>query len=142
MGTEMATLKLDDSVVRSILEKQIQTAIISQLGNGEELIGSAVSKALSEKCDSGGKQSRYSSDNKYDFLEVLAVKSIREAATKALQTWLEGNAEKIKLAVLKELKKPSRQRSIAVAYANQIEKSLECHWRMNCDIKFNNIEDK
>ena len=133
---EMVSLKIDPGMVSAVLEKKIQAAIVSQLGDQDKLIAQAVSVALSQKVSSDGKTSRYDSDNRYDFLEILAKNSIHEAAKGALKEWLEENSHKVKDAVLKELKKPSRQRSIAVAYADAIENSLTAKWNMNCNIEF------
>ncbi len=140
MESNMVTLKVDETMVSKILEKQIQAAIVAQLGNQDLLISKAVQVALSKKVSNDGTFSKYDSDNHYDFLEVLASKSIREAATEALKEWLTTNREKVKDAVLKELEKPNRQRSIAVAYADAIENSLKCNWNMTCNIQFKEKE--
>lgn len=135
-NNNMVSLKIDESMIKTILEKQIQAAIVAQLGTQEELIGQAVHVALSHKVSTDGNVSKYSSDNTHDFLEVLAAKSIREAATEALREWLKENQVKIKNAVLKELNTPKRQSSIAAAYADAIESSLKCSWNMSCNISF------
>ena len=137
MEKEMVSLKVDPAMVTSVLEKQIQAAIVQQLGNQDELIKQAVKVALSQKVDrEGNSNPRYDSDKKYDFLEILATKSIHETAKAALQEWLQENSEKVREAVFEELRTPSRQRSIAVAYADAIEHSLTCKWNMNCNIQF------
>lgn len=137
MEGEVVSLKVDPSLVTSILEKRIQAAIVEQLGNEEELIGHAVRLALSEKVDrKGSSTSSYASDRKYDFLEILTTNSIQEAAKAALMEWLGENSKKIREAVLKELDSPERQKSIAKAYADAIETSLSSSWRMDCNISF------
>ena len=137
MQDEVVSLKVDPSLVTSVLEKQIQAAIIAQLGDEEELIGHAVKLALSEKVDRrGSSTSSYASDRKYDYLEVLTINSIQKAAKAALNEWLEENSKKIRAAVLKELDSPERQKSIAKSYADAIETSLTAHWTMSCDISF------
>lgn len=140
MENEMVSLKVDETMVSSILAKQIQAAIVQQLGSQDELIAQAVKVALSQKVNHEGKVGDYSSYNKYDFLEVLASKSIREAAKAALQEWLAENSKKIRKAVLEELKTPSRQRSIATAYADAIEYSLTNKFNMSCNIEFKERE--
>lgn len=137
MDNEVVSLKVDPSLVTSILEKRIQSAIVSQLGNEEELIGHAVKLALSAKVDyKGDPNCRYESDKKYDFLEVLTTTSIQTAAKEALNEWLAENKKKIRAVVLKELNSPERQDSIAKAYADAIESSLTTSWNMKCDIHF------
>jgi len=142
MEGEVVSLKVDPSLVTSILEKQIQTAIVKQLGNQDELIGQAVKLALSEKVDrQGNSNCRYESDRKHDFLEILATNSIQKAAKAALNDWLEQNSKKIREAVLKEIDSPERQKSIAKAYADAIESSMTNKWNMNCSISFKEREE-
>ena len=142
MEGEVVSLKVDPSLVTSILEKQIQTAIVTQLGDQDELIGQAVKLALSEKVDRAGNSNcRYESDRKYDFLEILATNSIQKAAKAALNEWLEINSKKIRKAVLAEMDSPERQRSIAKAYADAIESSMTNQWNMSCSIAFKEREE-
>ena len=136
MSNDMVKLEVDPNLVNAILEKQIQAAIVTQLGDQDKLIESIVKKALSKKVNADGKVDNYSHYNKFDFLEILATKSIQVAATSALQDWLQQNSIKVKQAVMDELETPGRQRSIAVAYADVIEHSLKCSWNMGCNITF------
>jgi formaldehyde-activating enzyme involved in methanogenesis len=140
MENNMVSLKIDETMVSRVLEKQIQAAIVAQLGNQDKLIEKAVSVALAQKVNSDGKVDNYNSYNTHDFLEVLASKSVRAAATEALKEWLNENQVKIKNALLKELSTPNRQRSIATAYADAIEESLKCNWNMTCNIQFKERE--
>ena len=141
MNKEMVSLKIDEAMVSSVLEKEIAAAIVAQLGDQNKLITSAVRVALSKKVDINGDVSKYDYDNKHDLLERLATNSIHDAAKEALQEWLQENSVKIKEAVFKELKDPGRQRKIANAYADAIEKSLTCQWNMSCNIQFKERED-
>lgn len=141
MDSKMMSLEINEEMVRPILETQIQAAIVSQLGDQDKLIEAIVQKALAEKVNAKGNRERDSYYNSYDYLEILASNSIREAAKNALAEWLETNSHKVKTAVLKELETPSRQRSIAVAYADAIETSLKCSWNMGCNISFERKED-
>ena len=134
--SEMVSLELNQDMVKSVLDKQIQAAIVSQLGSQDDLIAKAVSMALNNKVDRHGNKSRYDSDNKYDFLEQLANNQIQKAATDGVGEWLKDNSSKIKDAVLKEMKKPNRQRSMATSFANAIEESIQCSWNMQCNIHF------
>ena len=141
MSGEIVSLKVDPSVVTSVLEKRIQAAIVAQLGDEDELIGHAVKLALSEKVDrQGNSNCSYASDKKYDYLEILATNSIQKAAKAALNEWLEENSKKIRIAVLKELDSPERQKSIAKSYADAIETSLNASWNMSCNIFFKEEE--
>ena len=66
MSEKMMSFELNEDMVKPILEKQIQTAILANIGKPKELIGKIVSIALREKVSDNGKKSECSSSNKYD----------------------------------------------------------------------------
>lgn len=129
-------MNVDQSVVTAVLEKQIQAAIVANLGAEKDLIAKAVTTALEKKVDENGNVSKYSSDNLYDYLEVVCGKAIRDTAKIAIKEWLEKNCEKIHKAVMAELNKPRRAQSIAKAFADSVAESVKCGWRVHTDIKF------
>lgn len=137
----MINLGINEDMVKPILEKQIQTAIMANIGNPEELIEKVISVALKQKVDRNGDISRYSSDNEYDYLEILTGQAIREAAKEALREWLDENKQLVKKMVIKEMNKPERQKSLVGAFANAVEDSLNCSWRFKCDINFTKEDD-
>jgi len=142
MAEEMASLKINNDIILPVIEKQIQAAIVANLGNHEELIGKMVSLALHAKVnDKGYIDTQYSSYNKYDFLEVLTSTAIQEAARNALTDWLHVNSQKIRSALFAELAKPTRQKSMAKAFADADETSITSKWHMNCTVNFKEDRD-
>jgi len=139
MGTGV-DIKIDQSIIKPIMEKQIAAAIIQNLGKEAELIEKMVGIVLSQKVDSEGKPPRYPSDGKYDYLEFMVKKGIQDAAQEAFREWLKESTDKIKQAVVAELKKPARQRTMANAFVDAIEKSLKCSWNMTCNVSF--VQDR
>ena len=139
--TKMISLEINEGMVRPILEKQVQAAVLANIGNPEELIAKCVSIALKQKVNRDGKIASSSYHNEYDFLETITGNAIREAAQKALRGWLEENVQLVKEMVVREMNKPERQKSMVKAFADAAEQSLQCAWGFNCDITFTS-EDK
>ncbi|HUV85187.1 MAG TPA: hypothetical protein VMV86_05710 [Methanosarcinales archaeon] len=139
--SEMMSLQLDQNMVKVVLEKQIQSAILANMGDADKLIEKVVGTALHEKVNRDGVKSNYSSENVHDFLEVLTGKAIREAAKDALKDWLETNKVLVKEAVYKELSKPERQETLARAFADEVENAMGCSWNFKCDINFQRNND-
>lgn len=135
-GKEMVSLNIDEKAIFPIIEKQIQAAIVANLGNTTDLVERMVGLALHVKVGVNGNRAKYDSDNKYDFMEAIVGKTIRDAATGAMNDWLAQNSEKIRAAVLKELKKPSRQTTMAKAFADAVESAVRCDFRMSCNVDF------
>jgi len=137
MDEKLVSLNVDQSIIVPIVKKQIEAKIAETLITPENLVDNIVSLALKQKVNAKGEVGNYSSDNRYDFLEIITKNAIQKKAKETLREWLDLNSEKIKQAVLKELKTPSRQKTIARAYVNVIENSLKCKWNMSCNIIFN-----
>lgn len=138
---KMMSLEINEDMVKPILEKQIQAAVLANIGNPEELISKVVSLALSQKVNNDGKVDRSSYYNKHDFLELLTGNAIREAAEKSLREWLEENTQLVKAMVIREMNKPERQNSLVKAFADAVENSLSCSWNFGCNISFKKIDD-
>ena len=130
------SLEINESMVKPIIEKQIQAAILSNIGNSEELVSKTVALAMKQKVSNAGNVSTYQSDNRYDYLEIMTINAIREAAKEALQEWLKDNKQLIKAMVIQEMSKPERQGSLVKTFVEAVENSLSCSWMFNCDINF------
>lgn len=137
----MINLGINPDMIKPILEKQIQTAVLANIGNPEELIKNVVSIALSQKVNRDGNLSQYSSDNRFDYLEILTGKAIRKAAEESLGDWLKENSQLVKAMVIQETNKPERQNSLVAAFANAVEDSLKCSWRFSCDVSFHKDDE-
>jgi hypothetical protein len=129
-------IKVDQSIIQPIIEGQIQAAIVQNLGNTKELMEKLVSAVLSRKVDSSGNLSTSSYDAKYDLIDVLVRKGIQDAAKEAINEWIKDNLPKIKETILKEMKKPDRQKTIAFAFLEAVENGFRCNWNVGCNISF------
>ena len=136
MEKEMASFKIDNQIIKKILEKQISAAIVQNLGDSEKLLAKMISLALHQKVNADGYYDKASYRNEYDFLEVTTNKAVQKAAKDALSEWLEKNTKKVKIALMNELAKPSRQKTMAKAFADAVERSITSNWHMNCTVNF------
>ena len=134
--TDLASFQVNPDLVREIATKTIEAHVARAIGSPEELIKATVSRALSIKVDKDGKVSQYSSENKFDYLEVLSGNLLREKATESLREFLSEKSDEIKAAVISEMKKPSNARKIAQAVVDMTAESLKANWRFNCEIVF------
>lgn len=138
--SSMVTLGINEEMVKPIIEKQTQAAILASIGKPEELIAKVVSLALRQKVNSEGNIDTYSSHNTHDYLEIMTGQAIRKAAKESLQNWLEENVQLVKAMVIQEMNSPERQKSLVKAFADAVEQSLTCSWRFDCNIHFKQEE--
>lgn len=136
MSENLINLGISPDVVEPILRKQIQAAVVANIGDPTEIINKVVEDALQAKVNENGKISRYHSDNTYDYLDLVVRNSIKKAANEAVEEWLAENTELLKKAVIRELNKPDRQNSIAKAFANAAEDAFKCSWCFDCRFDF------
>lgn len=136
MNEELATIKISDDLIKTIVSKQIQQAIVKSLGNAEEYMEALVANALHRKVDYSGKVSNYNSDNKFDFLDVLLKKEIGESAQEAIREYIAENKEKLKSALKKEMKKPKFTEQILNAFASGAADALDniYSFHIQCDL--------
>ena len=141
MDNNMINLEVDKDLIANIMTKQIQTAIAANMGNPEEFIQNVIGLALRQKVNSDGNVGRYSSDNKYDYIEVLARQNIKKIAQNLMEEWIEENADLLKDTLKKELSKKSSMNRLTKAYMTAFENSLSATWNFKADIKFVNSDD-
>lgn len=109
--------EVGENIVEPIIRDQVAAAIAAQLGDPEEMIRKLVASALKTKTNANGVVSSSSFENKYDFLEALAAKTIREAATKALEVVVAEQAPIIQAAIEEALRKSPKKTASAIMSA-------------------------
>ena len=112
-------MKIDvgENIVEPIIRDQIAAAVAAHLGNPEEMIRKLVAVALNVKVNQNGIVSSSSYDNKYNFLEALAGKAIREATTLALEKIIAEQAPTIQAAIEDELRKRPKKTAASIMAA-------------------------
>jgi hypothetical protein len=141
MENNIVSLKISEDMVKEIVSKQIQQAIVKELGSAEAYMEALISAALHQKVSIDGKVSRYSSDNKYDYLDIMLKEKIQETAKVALQEYIKENADKLKDALKKELEKTSTKNELVKTFVEGASKAFEYSWRFNCNVKFASNND-
>ncbi len=141
MENNIVSLKISEDMINGIVSKQIQQAIVKELGSAEEYMEALISAALHQKVSQSGEISRYNSENKYDYLDLLLKKKIQEAAKEALQEYIKENADKLKDALKKELEKTATKNELVKMFIEGASKAFEYSWRFDCNVKFTASND-
>ena len=138
---EAIGFNLPMELVGPIIKESVSAAIVRTLGDPTDLINQLVSKALGEKVDSKGEVNRYSSENKYLYIEALAGNAIREYAKEALAEVLLQQRGAIMSAVKAELAKKSQVSAIAKVLVDSMTNAVENKYRMGVNVSFDKITD-
>lgn len=112
-------MKIDvgENIVEPIIRDQIAAAVAAHLGNPEEMIRKLVAVALNAKVNQNGVVSNSGYENKYNFLEALAGKAIREATAAALEKIIAEQAPTIQAAIEDELRKRPKKTAASIMAA-------------------------
>jgi len=129
-------LSISQEIVKPIIETQIKAAIASALGKKEEIIKSAIDAILNFKVDYQGHRSQYSSDNKYDFIEIHIQKAIEKALTEAIQEWVNTNQKRIKKEFFEILKTRKGSQALIKAFIDGIAGSLDHSININASFSY------
>lgn len=90
----MSNSQVQINIPKEMISKLVQTEMVRQLGDKEELIRAVVAAAMQAK------ESRYGGETHF---EAAIGKMIRSAATDAFNEWLEENKPTVKAAIIEQL---------------------------------------
>lgn len=74
-------------LLEPFIKEAVATSIVGALGDGTKLITQAVQEVLRKKVDKDGDISKYSSENKYSLIDVLAQKEIKKIVLEVLKEY-------------------------------------------------------
>ncbi|PQM29433.1 hypothetical protein CVO77_00400 [Sphingopyxis lindanitolerans] len=106
--------EVDEKLVEPIIRDQIATAVIAQIGDPTALIRHCIEQTLKQKVSSNGTISTYSSENKFDFIEVLSANAIRAAAKAAVEKIAQDAAPQIEAEISRQIKAAPKKTAAAI----------------------------
>ena len=131
---EAATIRVDNSLIESIIRAEVVAAIGKALGSRDEMIQSVVAGALAIKVDAEGRPDRYGYNGSKTYLEWFVTKSIHVAVGEAIQEYMQEIKPKMRAELVKQLKKSQSIDSIAAALVTGLERSVNSTWYMNVKV--------
>jgi len=89
-------LSISQDVIKPIVEAKIKQELVKALGKSEELIEKVAEAAICSKVNWKGEVSEYSSENRYNFLDVCIKRAIEEEIRNAIKDFIQKDREKIR----------------------------------------------
>jgi hypothetical protein len=141
MDNANVSLTISKDVVNPIVEAKIKEAILAALGGSEKLIAHVVDSVLRERVGADGKRSTYSSDNKYDWLDIVVSKQIEAAVRDELTKQISESSQEIKDALITALRTKKGASVVANALLAGMEKTFAQSWTsaISIEIKPNKV---
>jgi len=131
---QLVKLQVSDELIRGIVTKQVQAAMLTAMGGREEFFEKIVTSVMTMKVDADGNVDKYNRGND-QWLDVLIRKMIQQAARESVKAWIEANQPALQRAIEKGFAGQTKQ--MAVAFAAGMLKSIESAWNFKVDVSFN-----
>jgi hypothetical protein len=126
------TLNVDENLVKPIIEKEIEMAIVRELGKVSDLIPQLVRGVLNGKVGTDGKPSTYSSDRDRTYIDFLFQEAIKSATKVAVFKYIEENKATLEKEVEKQIKSSSS--AISKSMVKSLASLAENVWRFNLEV--------
>ena len=135
MDNNVASMNINESLIKPIIEAQMKQAILDNMGDVKTYMEQLISIALNEKCNREGRTDCFSCDKKYTYLDVLLNNSIRDAAKKAIQEFMVQESRTFKKAFKNYLKQTQSLNKLFDTFINFANKTMVDH-NYKMDINF------
>lgn len=127
------SLNIDDNLVRPVVEKEIEAAIVRELEKSDQLIPKLIRSVLYQKVDYEGRPSNYSSDKNRTYLDYTFEQAIKSATKAAINTWVENYKDEFESLLEKEIRSPKSGLSKSILEA--FTKTVTDHWRFTVNVE-------
>lgn len=128
-------LEINEEVIQTIFKETLNQSIITAMGNKEDFMSSLINNALIQKVDYRGEVSKYSSDNKYSFLDLHVKKIVQAAAKEAINEYLDENKELLKSVVKREMEKEENKSALVNAFVRGAINSFDYNYNFKAEVK-------
>jgi YesN/AraC family two-component response regulator len=139
--TKHVSLEVSDEIVKPIIEREIQAAMVKALGKQEDLIAQIARSVLATKVDDHGNVNEQNYYNKHDLVETTLSIAIREQVKEAIQEWVNSNTDVIRKQVEKEFSTQRFQKEMRRGLADSVIRSMQCKWNTTVNVRLKPGED-
>lgn len=115
MENNLVNMQIDESLIRECVQKQIQQAIVRELGDSSKYMEELINLALKQKVDEMGNPTN-SSWYKDTFIDYLFRTTLREAATKAFKEYMDSKSIEFKKEFKNFFKRKEVKEKVMNAY--------------------------
>lgn len=131
---DQVDIKVSEGLVRSIIEAKVQAAISEALMDHAGVVEQVVSAALQQKVDDNGQVSKYSSENRFTYLEWLCRSVIRTAATEATVRWAATRQKELEEEFFKQLQTKKTATMLAKSCLAGVIDAAGSQYRLNVSV--------
>jgi hypothetical protein len=132
--SDQVDIKISQDLIKPIIQTKIQAAIVDAMQGSDHMIAQVVKLICDQKVDSRGGISRYGSDNKYRYIDILCKNAISDAARAAITEWVERDKKLIQAEMLKQMQTKRYASKMAKSVADGLAEAVKSSWRFKVDV--------
>lgn len=135
-------ITVSPEIIRPIVNAKIQEAILEAMGGKDNLIEKVVKQVFTQKVNSNGGVSSYSSENTFTWLDVTVSNVIKEEVKKVMAEILETKKDEIRSVMLKELSTKKGIESIAKSMIEGHTSAISNKYRYSLNVILSELKDR
>ena len=140
--TDIVNLQISQDLIKPIIESKIKSALVEALGDEKTIIKDMIDVYLHQKVSSNGNVSSYSSDNKYQLVDILLTKLVTEAVKESMVDWLKDKKDLLKLELSKYFETQKGKKELIKSYADGLLNSMDRDYRFVVHFNSYNKEEE
>ena len=124
------SINVDENLVMPVIEKQIQVAVLRELGKMDDLLPKMIDRILHEKVNSEGKSASYGAD--HDWIDITFRKALQSAAREAIIEHIQKNMPAMRRSIKAAMSKSTSD--LARAFTEGIENAMKSDWSFRVEV--------
>lgn len=125
-----ASLSIDTQYIEGEVNRIVKAAIVSALGNRDEIIKKAIDNTIDSYVDERGNPCKKDSYKAKPYLDYLAEKTVENVVREAMAEVVDENREAFKTEIKKAIGKRKWKNDIAQSFVQMIIDDTKSAWRM------------
>ena len=129
-----ASLSIDTQYIEGEVNRIVKAAIVSALGNRDEIIKKAIDNTIDSYVDERGNPCKKDSYRAKPYLDYLAEKTVENVVREAMAEVVNENREALKVEIKKNIGKRKWKENMAQSFIQMIIDNTESEWKMPVSI--------
>lgn len=129
-----ASLSIDTQYIEGEVNRIVKAAIVSALGNRDEIIKKAIDNTIDSYVDERGNPCKKDSYRAKPYLDYLAEKTVENVVREAMAEVVDENREAFKVEIKKNIGKRKWKENMAQSFIQMIIDNTKSEWKMPVSI--------
>lgn len=129
-----ASLSIDTQYIEGEVNRIVKAAIVSALGNRDEIIRKAIDNTIDSYVDERGNPCKKDSYRAKPYLDYLAEKTVENVVREAMAEVVDENREAFKVEIKKNIGKRKWKENMAQSFIQMIIDNTKSEWKMPVSI--------